>query len=108
MDVRIICIFGILIVSGCKDPKQSNPTDSLETKRTTGKELYLQRCTVCHGTDGKLGASGAKDLSVTKLNESEIREIILEGKNAMPPFEHQIESEVTLNEMVEFVKSLSK
>jgi hypothetical protein len=42
------------------------------------------------------------------MSASEIRETILDGKNAMPPFKHQIESEETLNEMVEFVKSLSK
>lgn len=97
---------GIIAVAGCKGANQT--TDPTEIKRITGKELYLERCTACHGSDGKLGASGAKDLSVSKMTESEIREIILEGKNAMPPFKHQIESEETLNEMVEFVKSFKK
>lgn len=106
MDVRVFYVAGLFALIGCNETADSS--SMAESKRITGKELYLQRCTACHGSDGKLGASGAKDLTVTKMDDTEIREIILDGKNAMPPFKHQIESEERLNEMVEFVKSLNK
>ena len=44
------------------------------------------RCASCHGEDGKLGMSGAKDLSSSKLNEKEIGVILKNGKNGMPSF----------------------
>lgn len=51
-----------------------------------GKDLYLQNCAACHGIDGALGLSGAKDLSQTKLKANEIFDLIENGKGAMPPF----------------------
>src|SRR5688500_2960803 len=42
-----------------------------------GKSLYEAKCGLCHGNDGKLGVSGAKDLSQTTLDITAIKEIIL-------------------------------
>jgi mono/diheme cytochrome c family protein len=52
----------------------------------SGKQIFEEKCTLCHGGDGKLGLSGAKDLSITQLNHSSIVEIITNGKNAMTPY----------------------
>lgn len=49
-----------------------------------GKDLYNEKCSNCHGEDGKLGRAGAKDLSLCKLNNNEIQIIILNGKGLMP------------------------
>ncbi len=49
-----------------------------------GKALYEATCVSCHGTDGKLGLAGAKDLSSSVLTVEEIKEIILNGKGMMP------------------------
>ncbi len=42
-------------------------------------------CSLCHGADGKLGASGAKDISTTELDVAGIKNIILNGKGMMNP-----------------------
>lgn len=51
---------------------------------TDGKKLYEANCLSCHGTDGKLGLAGAKDLSASGLSVAEMNEIIIHGKGAMP------------------------
>ncbi|MBX3163696.1 MAG: c-type cytochrome [Bacteroidetes bacterium] len=51
---------------------------------TDGKTLYEMNCKLCHGSDGKLGASGSKDLSMTEFDNEGIKKIILRGKGLMP------------------------
>jgi cytochrome c6 len=51
-----------------------------------GKEIYNEKCTLCHGDNGKLGMAGAKDLSVTQLPHAGIVEIISKGKNTMASY----------------------
>jgi mono/diheme cytochrome c family protein len=55
-----------------------------EIALTDGKKLYEANCVSCHGTDGKLGLAGAKDLSTSALSIAEMKEIILHGKGMMP------------------------
>ena len=45
--------------------------------------LYTDNCALCHGADGKLGMTGAKDLSVTQMQKDSIQLVILNGKGAM-------------------------
>jgi mono/diheme cytochrome c family protein len=46
---------------------------------------YNQKCGVCHGRDGKMMASGAPDLTASKISKDEIIAIVTYGKNTMPP-----------------------
>lgn len=50
-----------------------------------GKALYEANCVVCHGNDGKLGISGAADLSASTLDATGVKDVILHGKNMMQP-----------------------
>ncbi len=49
----------------------------------SGKSLYEANCKLCHGDDGKLGASGAKDLTATVLELEGVKEVILKGRASM-------------------------
>lgn len=49
----------------------------------SGKEIFEEKCSLCHGNDGKLGMAGAKNLSVSMLDHAGIVEIITNGKNGM-------------------------
>ena len=73
-----------------------------------GASLFLMHCASCHGEDGKLGASGAKDLSVSKLTDKEIENIINNGKNAMPPMKVLLENKDNIELVIKHVKSLRK
>lgn len=59
----------------------------------SGKEIFEEKCSLCHGGDGKLGMAGAKDLSLTALNHESIVEIITNGKNAMTSYKSTLSAE---------------
>lgn len=47
------------------------------------KQIYLDNCALCHGADGKLGMTGAADISTTQLDTTAIANVILVGKGNM-------------------------
>ena len=71
-----------------------------------GKTVYAQSCINCHGADGKLGLSGAKDLSVTQLSIDEQKAVIRNGKNAMPGYKDLTDDQVT--GLVQYLSTLHK
>ncbi|MBX2843019.1 MAG: cytochrome c [Flammeovirgaceae bacterium] len=72
-----------------------------------GKALFLANCAVCHGELGDLQNVGAKNLQVSQTSELEVSEIIMNGKNAMPPYK-KVLSEEEVNALVKYVFSLRK
>jgi mono/diheme cytochrome c family protein len=52
-----------------------------------GKAIYKQRCVVCHGLYGDMGASGAHDLTASILSQEERITVITKGRGVMMPFE---------------------
>lgn len=66
-----------------------------------GKTLYEADCKICHGNDGKLRMAGASDLTKTTLTVSDIKSIILNGKNAMNPIEMSDEQAAAVADYVE-------
>ena len=45
-----------------------------------GEAIYQRNCIVCHGAEGNLQGSGAKDLTVSQLGDDEIVNLLMEGK----------------------------
>jgi cytochrome c553 len=60
----------------------------------TGKALYKQYCTDCHGPNGDAGHSGSKNLQVSELGPNEKKDLIRNGKGAMPGFSQLSEEEI--------------
>jgi len=58
-----------------------------------GKKIYETRCMNCHGADGKLGLSGAKELGASVMSHDEKMMIIANGKNAMMSFKDALTPE---------------
>lgn len=48
-----------------------------------GDVLYMDNCALCHGADGKLGMTGAADLTKTTMDAAMIKNTILNGKGNM-------------------------
>ena len=66
-----------------KLPDSANPEEKYVAE---AKSLYLTYCVQCHGEDGAMGYSGAKNLKETLLSDSEISALISKGRGAMPEF----------------------
>jgi len=89
--------------------KKAKAGDAVDTTQIAssfeaGKLIYNEKCAVCHGSDGKLGASGAKVLGDTELTTDEQKQLILAGKNSMPPFRAALSDE-QVEAVVEYVAS---
>lgn len=79
---------GIVVACGPGDSK-GKITESKSTEPVVdGAKIFKQSCAICHGEDGKLGANGSKDLT---LSEADLDTRILQitkGKGLMTPFEN--------------------
>lgn len=82
----IVVSFGL--AHKAKDAKAGGKTLAL-----SGKEIYNDKCALCHGDNGKLGMSGAKDLSVTQMDHTNIVTIITNGKNTMASYKEALTPE---------------
>lgn len=107
MVLRIYFIFGLLFgLASCSNNQSQNDVLPPETPEEKGASLFIMHCASCHGEDGKLGASGAKDLTMSKLSDKEIENIIVNGKNAMPPMSVLLENKENIDLVIKHVKSL--
>lgn len=74
----------------------------------TGKQLYEQKCLMCHGEKGDAQKALGVDFSSSEFwkgkSDEEIKEVIKNGKDGMPPFPDLSEDE--LSDLVEYLKSL--
>jgi cytochrome c6 len=105
-----IFIFPVSFLFSCGSESSSEQSGSDEdaVNIPNGAELYTQHCTVCHGSDGKLGVSGAKDLTQSTLSDTELIKMIETGKNAMPPMKDPLGSEANIKAVTEYIKGLKK
>ncbi len=85
--------FFLIIVSFSLAYKAKEMKTGSKTLALTGKEIFEEKCSLCHGNDGKLGLSGAKNLAITTLNHQGIIEIITNGKNAMASYKNTLSAE---------------
>jgi cytochrome c6 len=79
-----------------------NPTQNQLLSQA--KSIYLSNCAACHGADGKLGLSGAKDLTASQLTYEQKYEVIKYGKNAMPSYRQL--SDEQINALIAYTDGL--
>jgi len=85
--------FFLIVVSFSLAYKAKDAKAGIKIAANNGKEIFEQKCSLCHGNDGKLAAGGAKNLSVTQLSHSGIVDIITNGKNTMAAYKETLTSE---------------
>ena len=92
----------ILFSCGSNGTVEKTNENGIKVQPTT-QELYIENCAVCHGGDGKLCVSGAKDLTLSKLSSTEVQNRIEKGKNGMPPMKELLGSNENITAMTEYV-----
>ena len=77
------------------EPSNQNAEKEVESvvRIDKGKILYKKYCVLCHGAKGDMGASGAYDLTTTKLDLNQKIEVIRKGRNTMTAFEKVLSDE---------------
>src|SRR5690242_772767 len=73
----------------------------------TGAQLFRVYCQKCHSTDAtkSLAPSLYHAMSPKGLSESQMRRIISDGKNTMPPFNRRLTAK-ELDRLIEYLKTL--
>ena len=73
----------------------------------SGAQLFKVYCAKCHSMDGSrsLGPSLHQSMTSKRFDETEMRHIILDGKNTMPPFGRRLTAK-ELDKLIEYMKTL--
>lgn len=107
---QIIPAIAIIIITfscGSKDNAPVQETPAASKPSVDGAKIYKQNCELCHGPDGKLGANGSKDLTVSELDLNERIAMITKGKGVMMAFEN-ILSLGEIKAVAEYTMTLGK
>jgi cytochrome c5 len=102
----IIAAYGLAEMNKKAKTGPKVDTSSIADPIAAGKLIYTNSCINCHGSDGKLGGSGSKDLSEISLTVDQQKELIRNGKNAMPGYRDL--SEEQLDAVVQYIATLKE
>lgn len=93
--------------SAKKEVAEANTDKKMDQKKSNrkGKIIYKQYCVACHGADGKLGVSGATDLSASTVDMAERINQITNGKGMMTPYKDVL-SETQIKDVAEYLDEL--
>lgn len=93
IKAAVILCATILFMAACDNGSLASDAPARKHPKTVGydtlkmgKETFEEKCTVCHGADGRLGIGGAKVLPDTKLGLEEVKQQVMNGKKGMPSF----------------------
>lgn len=82
---------------------------------TAGKSVYMSKCSICHGPDGRGNTAIGKNLKikdfhspeVQSMSEADMKAIVTNGKNKMPSFKGKL-IEKQIDDVVDYVRDLGK
>ena len=106
--LRIVFLLSGLTLISCGNGKTDETSMQPEESPLTGEVLYMNHCASCHGSDGKLGVSGASDLSTSKMDLPKIQEILLKGRKSMPVMKEILGSDENIESVSNYVIELRK
>lgn len=84
----------------------ANPENTSYNKAIHGAALFDANCAYCHGSDGK-GVYGTIDLFASKTDKETMKQIIKEGKKAMPSYK-DIMDDVEIDALIEHIETMKK
>ena len=83
----------LLYVNASEMPWVLTMVDIREETAHSGRVVYARHCLYCHGVDGAGDALGVYPPVSSLDNESDLREVLREGRGIMPSFAHLQEDE---------------
>lgn len=107
MSTRLLPLFAIVLLACTAGGSTEDPVmaDTLPNGSPNGPALFQMHCTLCHGKDGKLGLSGAKDLTLSALTRDEVSTVVAGGKGKMMGYRNMLKP-VELDAVVDHVMAL--
>jgi len=75
------------------------------TPAYNGRAVFTTHCIKCHGADGTRGRFGAKDLQKSKLSDTELINVITNGKRVMPSWKKKL-NQAEITAVKDYIKTL--
>lgn len=111
MKTTTIFVFNIWVFGSMNLPTKTIPIQDtpahFENSLSSGKVLFEQNCTKCHGIDGTKGKFGAKNLQKSVLTDDQYLGIIQKGKGIMPSWEKKLSAD-QITDIISYIKTLKK
>lgn len=107
MSFRTLPLLAITLLActAGSTPDAPVPTATLADGTPNGPALFQMHCTLCHGKDGRLGLSGAKDLTLSALTRDEVSTVVAGGKGKMMGYRNML-GPAELDAVVDHVMAL--
>jgi mono/diheme cytochrome c family protein len=104
---KLFFLFAFAFIIACNNNK-SDPSEKENVTATEipGKDIYKRKCSLCHGSDGTLGLSGAANLSISLLTTEEKVVVITNGRKAMMPYKDILTPE-QIREVAEYTNTFN-
>jgi mono/diheme cytochrome c family protein len=105
-----------ILVSGAAGAPRAAAHPAAAPPAASAQDVYLDKCSVCHGQDGagntakgrKLKVKSVKSPEVQKLSEAEMLEIVSKGKGKdMDGFEKELGGDM-VKQLVTYYRTLGK
>lgn len=107
-------IAAFIFACGGNDKKEAATTDKSATPAVAdgpnGEKIYKQYCVTCHGLYGDMGASGAFNLTTSKLSQEERIAVLNNGRTgtAMVSFKGILKTDAEIAAVAEYAGTLKK
>jgi mono/diheme cytochrome c family protein len=102
--------FGILLAMSVSLRAQQAPGTSLTARQKEGRQIFQQRCAVCHTPPTIVSKRYGPALynELVEDNEDNIRDTILEGREGlMPGFKYGL-SRAEIDSIIEYLKTVNR
>ena len=100
--------FLLLIACGGQSGSPGGPPGAPQvSEKSPGEQVYNTHCTLCHGKDGSLQLSGAKDLRISTASREEMIEQVTKGRGSMMGYENVL-TKAEIEAVVDHVRTLSE
>lgn len=106
-------LLALLFAASCSSDSRQTPASGNDasgnstTPATDVAALYVSKCAVCHGNDGKAGIGGAFDLSTSTLDQAAAAAVIANGRKAMRAYKDEL-SQADIDALAAYLQTLKK
>jgi mono/diheme cytochrome c family protein len=93
VTLRQVLLLGLLVLCGCNHLPPSRPLSELTPQETSGRQVFVSRCSSCHSADTEKGMNGPGLEGLFRkpylhsgmaANDAQVTGVIVHGRNMMP------------------------
>ncbi len=100
-----VLAFVLVGMAACNNTSKSNSENTAVQSNRAAADVYTTYCVQCHGTDGKKGVLGAKDLTISVLSNQEKIEVITQGRRSMPSYKESMSAQ-EIKDVAAYIENL--